>query len=48
MADQPTPGSDPDPTPSPKMTVMAFYQFQRFDDLPLLQAELLKPFSNFR
>ena len=48
MANQPTPGSDPDPTPSPKMTVMAFYQFQRFDDLPLLQAELLKALQQFQ
>ena len=48
MANQPTPGSDPDPTPSPKMTVMAFYQFQRFDDLPLLKAELLKALQQFQ
>ena len=48
MANQPTPGSDPDQTRSPKMTVMAFYQFQRFDDLPLLKAELLNALQQFQ
>ena len=48
MANQPTPGSDPDPTRSPKMTVMAFYQFQRFDDLSLLKAELLNALQQFQ